>query len=164
MLLLSVFCFSQSNQWIKVTKKDYSLQSPAGWLIDSSKQMGTDLVFFSMPDNASDRFRENINVLVQNTTGMKIDLKKFTAISEAQIKTMAKDAKILESTTVNGPKGQYQKIIYTATQSGAPLKFEQYYFVTDSKAYVVTLTTEAAKFELYRETGEQVLNSFTLRK
>jgi len=165
-LLLVFIAGSQkiaAQNWVGINKKEYRIKSPAGWTIDSSKQMGTDLVLFSMPENTTDKFRENINVQVQNSTGTNIDLSKYIIICTRQIKAMAPDAKIEESTTIKNNKGSYQKIIYTATQGGLKLKFEQYYFVTAKKVYVITLTAENMKFDAYKLTGEEILNSFTLK-
>src|SRR5258705_2787583 len=102
-----IICFSQkgfSQKWVKITKKDYTIQSPADWTIDSSKQMGTDLVLFSMLENGTDKFRENVNVHIQDITGTNIDLSKYTAISEGRIKAMSPDSRIEESKTLNTGK------------------------------------------------------------
>ena len=152
-----------AQKWIKISKKEYSVKAPSDWTIDSSKQMGTDLVIFSMLENGSDKFRENINVLIQNLAGMNINLEKYTAISTGQVKTMAPDAAMVESKTMKAGSTTFQKIIYTATQSGVKLKFEQYYFIANKKAYVITFTAELAKFEIFKPVGEEILNSFVLK-
>jgi hypothetical protein len=164
LIIFSFVCLQTiaAQKLITLTKKGYTIQSPAGWVIDSSRQMGTDLVLFSMLENGTDKFRENVNVLIQQVAGMNIDLAKYTAISTGRIKAMAADSKIEESKTIKTGKATYQKIIYTATQSGFKLKFEQYYYVTNKNAYVITLTTEISKFEIFKPLGEQILNSFAL--
>ena len=151
------------QKWIPLNQKEYSIKAPGDWSVDVSKQMGTDLVVFSMLENSNDKFRENVNVMIQNMAGKNMDLEKYTAISINQIKTMAADGKIEESKTVKAGNSSYQKIIYTATQAGLKLKFEQYYFIANNKAYVITLTTEVNKFEIFRPEGEEILNSFLLK-
>ncbi|MFT3935224.1 MAG: hypothetical protein QM726_16480 [Chitinophagaceae bacterium] len=160
--VVNISSFAQPRM-TKITKKNYSIQSPAEWTIDSSKQMGTDLILFSMLENSNDKFRENVNVLVQDLGNNPIDLAKYTAISTNQIHTMAQDSKIESSVTMKTANMSYQKIIYTATQANFKLKFEQYYFVANKKAYVITLTTEQTKFDAYKPVGELILNSFVLR-
>ena len=152
-----------AQKLITLNKKDYSIGVPADWTPDSSKQMGTDLVIFSMLENGTDRFRENVNVLIQNLAGMNIDLEKYTAISISQIKTMATDSRIEESKTIKTGKTFFQKIIYTATQGGFKLRFEQYYYIAEKKAYAVTFTAEIGKFDIFKPTGEAILNSFVLK-
>jgi len=94
---------------------------------------------------------------------MNIDLEKDTAISIGQIKTMATGSKIEESKTIKTGKATFQKIIYTATQGGFKLKFEQYYYMANKKAYVITFTTEIGKFDIFKPIGEEILNSFALK-
>ena len=165
-LVTALIGFSQKaicQKWIPVNQKEYSIKAPSNWSVDLSKQMGTDLVMFSMLENSNDKFRENVNVMVQNIAGKNINLEKFTTLSLNQVKTMAADSKIEESKTIKTNNGSYQKIIYAATQGGLKLKFEQYYFISNNKVYVVTLTTEANKFEIFRLLGEEILNSFVLK-
>jgi len=165
-LLLVFACAAKTaaaQKWVKINKTAYSIKAPMDWTIDSSKQMGTDLVLFSMFENGMDKFRENVNVLIQHTEGMNMTLEKYTAISTGQIKTMATDSKIEESKTLKSGNTAFQKIIYSATQAGMKLKFEQYYFITGKFAYVITLTTEIGKFEVFRPVGEEILNSFVLK-
>ncbi|MEO6315390.1 MAG: PsbP-related protein [Chitinophagaceae bacterium] len=166
--LIAFFCLlvahpMRAQKPITIARLDYSIQAPAGWTIDSAKQMGTDLVIFSMLENATDRFRDNVNVMVQNLAGRNLNLAAFTDLSTKQIKTMAQDGKIETSSTISKGKNVYQKIIYTAASNGFRLKFEQYYFIARTKAYVITLTTEENKFESFRSTGESILNSFVLK-
>jgi hypothetical protein len=163
MVFISLFQEAAAQKWTPINQKEYSIKAPSDWSVDVSKQMGTDLVIFSMLENSYDKFRENVNVMIQNIAGKNINLEKYTAISLNQVKTMAADGKIEESKTVKTGNSNYQKIIYTATQAGLKLKFEQYYFIANNKAYVVTLTTEANKFELFRPEGEEILNSFLLK-
>lgn len=165
MLLASVSCFSQTGdmqKWTTLSKKSYTILLPPGWIVDSSKQMGTDCILFSALENASDKFMENVNIMIQPVQGMNMDLDKYTAMSEKQIRGMAADANILESKRLTSGNS-FQKMIYTATQNGFKLKFEQYYCIFNDKAFIITLTTEQDKFELYKTTGEQILNSFRLR-
>lgn len=165
MLLMSVSCFSQTGdmqKWTTLTRQRYSVLLPPGWIVDSSKQMGTDCVLFAALENASDKFMENVNVIIQPLQGMNMTLDKFTVLSEKQIKAMAADATILESKRMTSGNS-FQKMIFTATQNGFKLKFEQYYCIFNDKAFIITLTTEQNKFELYKTTGEQILNSFRLR-
>ena len=59
---------------------------------------------------------------------------------------------------------EYHKIIYGMSQGIFKLWMEQYYFIKNEKAYVLTFTAEADKFNDYKITGEKILNSFLLKK
>lgn len=155
---------SEKATWTTISREEYKIQSPINWAVDTSKKNGADVFLFSPQESISDKFRENINVLIQNLKGTNIDLDKYTKISETQIKEMAKDAVVIDSKRINKEAASFHKIIYKSTQQSFPLTFEQYYFIRNEKAYVITLTVETDKFISFQKTGEYILNSFTLLK
>jgi hypothetical protein len=110
-----------------------------------------------------DGFRENVNLLIQNLAGLNINLDKFVEISQEQIKTMITNGKLLESRRLNANGKTFHKIIYTGEQGILKFKFMQYYWVEHERAYILTFTSEAGQFDLYRDTGEKILNSFRFK-
>ena len=126
--------------------------------------MGTSFIVLSALESKDDQFRENVNLLIQDLKGQDIDLEKYTAISEHQIKTMVTNASLIESKTIKKDNGEFHKIIYSGDQGIHHLKFEQYYFIRDNKAYVLTFTAELSKFTTFEKIGETILNSFKLKQ
>jgi hypothetical protein len=43
------------------------------------------------------------------------------------------------------------------------LKFEQYYFISENKAYVLTYTSEEKNYLKYLESAQIILNSFRIK-
>jgi hypothetical protein len=58
---------------------------------------------------------------------------------------------------------EYFKVIFTWNYEAFRLKVEQYYWIVDGKAYVLTFTSEQDKFATFSETGEKILNTFTFK-
>ena len=154
---------STINEWKTLDHPNYVIQYPQNWEFNNSGLMGTSFVFFSALESPDDKFKENVNLLIQDLPDKSIDLDKYTDISEKQIKIMITNSGIIESKRIKKGNAEYQRIIYTGDQGSFHLKFEQYYFISNNKAYVLTLTTEEDKFESFKETGENVLNSFRLK-
>ena len=73
---------------------------------------------------------------------------------------MLTKGKIMESVTKNARDMQYQKVVYTGVQGIYEIYCQQYYWVRDDKAYVLTLTCETDKVESFKNTGEMILDSF----
>ena len=73
---------------------------------------------------------------------------------------MATDGKIFESKKIETTGKEHHRMIYEMTQGIFRLKIEQYYFIKNGKAYVITFTAESAKFDAFKKQGEQVLDSF----
>jgi hypothetical protein len=161
-IVTSIICPAQkpSQKLITYKKEDTQFNYPSGWKLDTSAVMGTTWVVFSPLKDNNDKFRENVNLLVQDLTGQNFDLDKYTQLSVSQISQMMTDGKVFESTRMKSGNGDYQKVIFSATQGKFKLKFEQYYFVKSDKAYVLTYTAEQTEFDAYKPTGEQILNSF----
>ena len=153
-----------SSDWKTLDQTGYSIQYPSTWELNQSEQMATSFVLFSPIESDSDKFKDNVNLLIQDLTGHNLDIDKYTEISEGQIKTMVTNSILIESVRVSNDRGEYHKIIYTGDQGIFHLKFEQYYWVINDKAFVLTFTCEQDKYAEIKETSGKILNSFVLKK
>lgn len=172
-LFASLASFSQTDKnalvsktgdlWTSLVEENYSIEYPGSWELNRPGQGGPRFLLFSKLGSAEDTFRENVNLLIQDLQGMDIDLDKYTAISEEQIKTMLEDGNIIESSRQNANGRDFQKVIYRGKYAPYDLKFEQYYWIEGGKAYVLTLTCEVSQYEAFKETGERILDSFRLK-
>lgn len=149
--------------WKSFSKAKYSINYPSDWKLDTSRLLGSDAFFFSPKDNETDKFSENVNIMVQDLKGMSINLDRYAEISEGQIKTIITDGQVLESKRISVNGQEFHRLHYTGRQGVFSLKTLQYYFISDEKAFVVTLVTEADKYEKYEETGVKIMNSFKLQ-
>lgn len=149
--------------WLSLTKDTFEIKYPSTWEVDTSGRMGSKFILFSQPSKATDQFRENVNLLVQDLTGYKLTLDQYVELSENQVKTMMTASNLLLSERQKGGKHPYHKTIYTGKQGIFDLKFEQYYWVIGQKAVVLTLTCEANQFDTYQKVGEEILNSFKIK-
>lgn len=164
-LVVAVFhnAIGQKKVDWEVEKNDlYYLEYPKDWTLDKSGNMGTSFFLFSPLASAEDEFRENINLIVQDLKGLNIDLEKFTEISVEQVKTLVTDSKIEVNERLEKNNLTFHKLIYSGRQGLLELYFEQYYWVIDEKAYVLTFTCKNDTFSDYQEVGEAILNSFKL--
>jgi len=155
---------TSEGDWLTLTGDNYTVEYPATWEPDQSGVMGASFILFAPLESDEDQFRENVNLLIQDLTGMEIDLDLFTAVSEDQIKTMVDNSTLIESVRIKSDSGDYQKIIYSGEQGTFHLKYEQYYWMINEHAYILTFTAEQDKFDAYKETGEHILNSFSFKK
>lgn len=163
-LIMNLSVFGQTNDWNTLNEKNYSIEYPSDWEINKSDQMGTKFILFSQLTSNNDQFKENVNLIVQDLTGHNIDLNQYVEISENQIKSMITDGNIISSERVKKDEKEFQRVIYTGKQGIYDLQFEQYYWVENNNAYVLTLTCEVTAFTDFKNTGEKILNSFEIRK
>ncbi|HJS53947.1 MAG TPA: hypothetical protein VJ765_05365 [Chitinophagaceae bacterium] len=165
--LLTNYCFSQADstsQMISISRNNYKLQYPGAWSIDTSKKMGADLFVSSPSEDETDKFSENVNVLIQDLQGLNIDLEKYKQITEKQITELATDGEIIQSSIMKNATGEYFKIIYTMSQGKFKIKIVSVCVMEGDKAYLATFSSELDKYEKFRKIGEQILNSFIVTK
>ncbi len=166
LLFSTHFCFAQTDTTKIVFAKDnYKIQYPKSWQLDTSKIMGTNFFVLAPLENATDKFRENVNGIIQDLRGQNIDLEKYKQITDKQISEFVTDSKVFESAIIkSNESNHYYKIVYAITQGKFRLKITSFCFIKNDKAYLVTFTTEFDKYEQYKNVGEEILNSFLLIK
>lgn len=162
-LITHLTFFGQSSGWNSLNEKDYSIQYPENWTLDKNGQMGTNFFLFSELTSETDQFKENVNLIIQDLTGHSMDLNYYVEISEGQIKRLITDGNIILSKRIKKIESEYQKVIYTGRQGIFSLKFEQFYWVQNDKAYILTLTCEEDEFNNFKEIGERILDSFIIK-
>lgn len=154
--------YSKSD-WKIFEQPFFSVKYPKDWELNTSGQMRTSFILFAPLESNNDLFKENINLIVQDLTGHKIDLNKFTEVSESQIKTVIPHSSLIESKRIKNGNEEYHKLIYTGDQGTFHLKYEQYYWIVNQRSYILTFTTELSKYELYKAKGEKILQSFVIK-
>jgi hypothetical protein len=153
---------SAIQEWETFNGSDYSIRYPSNWELNDSEQMGTSLILFSPIEHSKDQFKENVNLIIQDLSAYNLDLDDFVELTLEQVKTMISNSTLVESKRINKADSEYHKLVYLGEQGMLKLKFEQYCWVINEKAYILTLTCERSKFPVYKATGEKILNSFLL--
>lgn len=148
------------SDWKILNEESFEIHYPSDWTVDKSRQMGLSLVLFSPLSDKEDDFKENVNLMIQDLKAQKMSLDEYTELSENQIKTLATDSEILLSERVSRNGQDYQRVIYTAKQGVYNLQFEQFYWVIENDAHVLTFTAEQDQFTDYQKIGERILTSY----
>lgn len=159
-LLILLFAFFQTSDWKALDDKEFSVKYPSSWEVNQSGIMGTKFILFA-PSSPAVAFRDNINLGIQDLNGMNMDLKKFVELSSAQIKQLVTNGNILTSET--SVEKQRHKIVYSGSQGQLNLKWQQYYWIKNEKAYVLTFTADQNTFDKGVETANRVMDSFTVK-
>lgn len=168
----SLFACGQQNNnkpqntdgsWKEYVDTNCEIEYPDNWDENTSGQMGTRFILFSPLESDSDHFRENVNLLIQDLHNEDIDLALYAELSENQVKTLVTDGEILTSKRQNNENGAHHKLIYNGKQGIFELRFEQYFWIIDDKAYVLTFTSEQDKYDMYKADSDKILKSFQLK-
>jgi hypothetical protein len=144
-------------------QNDYEISYAADWELSRNGQMGTDFILLSPQESSTDLFRENINLIIQNLPAKEMTLADYTELSEAQIKTLITQSKLLSSRRIQSTRGEYHRVEYQGEQGIYALHFVQHYFIRYQKAYVLTFTAEQKQYTRYRDQAERMLQSFYIK-
>lgn len=162
LIISSIYSFSQDqNNWEIIDTKEYHIEYPNNWQLDTTGRMNTEFILFSKREE-KDSFRENVNLSIQDLSNHLLNLASYTELSINQIKAIP-NSKIIESGTLEKNNIKYHKVIWKGFVSNKNLKFKQIYFVKNNKAFLLTLTCEEKAFEKYEPIGTKILNSFIIK-
>lgn len=161
------------SDWKTLSRNNYSLRYPKNWDLEQNENAGSVVsgntvtylfAILSPLESPADKFRENVNLVTEDFNGKKVDAEMYHAASQSQIESQMKNCKIIESRIVEKGSQKYHKIIWTWDYETFNLKVEQYAWISAGKAYILTFTSEQNKFAQFQEVGENILNTFTLKK
>jgi hypothetical protein len=165
LLFISFYLTSQAQNsgWTPYYHRDFTIVYPSDWELDTSGQRNTALFLFTPLDDEKDAFRENINLLIQDLTQSPVNLDQYIKITEGQISSMG-NMYLLKNERKKAGNRPFHHMVYTGDHAGLDLIFEQYIWVVNNEAFVLTFTCEERMRDRFKDAGQKVLNSFRLKK
>ena len=151
------------QDWQTLTGEAYSISHPANWEANSSGLMGTQFMIFSPLSNSLDQFRDNVNLVIQDLSGFEVNLDLFVEASEGQIANLINNGKLLSSDRQQLGEQPCHRFVYTGTQGIYQLKFEQYCWVIDHEAFILTFTSEEKEYDQFQPIVAEIFKSFQLK-
>jgi len=155
--------FTAPADWKTMQQENYSIQYPATWELSQPGQGGTLFQVVSPLESDSDKFRENINLVTEDLTGKNVDLDTYEKASLDQIKTAFQDFKMMEDKKIKVGAAEYYKIRYSASQGDTHMELEQWLRIEKEKAYILTFVVEKGKYDKFKDIGENILATFTVK-
>lgn len=162
-LIVSQFVFCQVKHKKEIStlnKTEFKISYSSDLKLDESGKNGMVFLLLTEKTNSEDNFAENINLMKQDLEKLNINLDKFVEITEKQI---TERGKLIESKRLKKNGTEYQRLVYEAFLNNFDLKFLQYDFVKNNKAYILTFAAKKEEFEKYLKDIETVMKSFTLK-
>ncbi len=112
----SVDNIETDEQWEKYSDSNCEIRYPSEWDENTSGQMGTSFILFSPLESDDDKFRENVNLLIQDLQGQELDLNSYVELSENQVRTLVTNGEIIKSERQNNQNGEHHKLVYNGSQ------------------------------------------------
>ena len=142
------------------SKYGFTIQYPKDW----EKQvgaLGSAVAMLSPPEGDSDKFRENVNVLVQKLPD-KMTLDQYTKLSLDQAPKLITGFDLLDQGPTQLAGRPARRIHYRGEQGAFRLELEQVWTVLGGQAFILTYTAERDRYGTYLRTAEAMFASFRL--
>jgi hypothetical protein len=162
-IVMSSHAQNNTADWAVLKRPGYSIGYPGTWRLDTTKKYGTDIFLFSPKVAADDTFSENVNVVIQDTAGLHLSPEEYIDLSLEQVKSMLKEVSLLENKRITQGNKSCYKVMVTAKQAAFNLKTTQYYFFVKDRVYIVTITLLQETYEAFKDTGERIIQSFSIK-
>jgi hypothetical protein len=162
-LIASQFIFCQINHKKEISilnKTEFKISYSSDLKLDESGKNGMIFLLLTEKTNSEDNFAENINLMKQDLEKLNLNLDKYVEITENQI---AERGKLIESKRFKRNGTEYQRLVYESFINNFDLKFLQYDFYKNNKAYILTFSAKKEEFDRYLKSMEEIMKSFKLK-
>ena len=139
-------------------QKGFSIKLPSGWEL-KQEYLKTTVAAFSPKDNAEDKFRENVNVLVEDLSSV-LSVREYYEMNLTKMHQHIKDFQEINSgqTTINNEPAMW--LIYAHKMGPTEVKAKVYYLVKGQRAYSITGAAVPELFDKYKPIFEMSVMSF----
>lgn len=147
------------------TNFDYGIEIkfPDDWEMKERVE-GSVVVFGSPLETSMDTFQENVNVSIQDLSGMPMTLEQYTDAAIGQLKEVFHNVTVVSSTPAKLAGRPAHQIVYVAADpKTANLKIMHVWFVEGDKAYTVTYTAMESKYDEYLGIANKMIRSFKVK-
>ena len=152
------------EKWTYIDTETYELKYPSNWTLDENGGFGVSFTILSNTTSEKDLFRENITLVIQDMSMLGVDFDNEVELSEADIKEIVKDCKILKNEMTERYGLRFQEVVFSGKESGMNLTFYQLYTTFENKMYVMGFTSLQNTFDEYEAIATEILHSFTIKK
>lgn len=138
-------------------EKGYRIDYNADW---EREEVDISIVFSSPKESEDDAFQEAVNVVVQELSSMSMTLEELTGHMEDYLAKANATIERSGPDTLGGESGY--SLVVTGERGELELKMMQIYAVANNKAYIISYTAEADKYDKYLEEAEKMIKSFEM--
>ncbi|HBQ63989.1 MAG TPA: hypothetical protein DD727_03515 [Clostridiales bacterium] len=138
------------------------LEAPLEW--ETAEDVtGSVVVFYSPVEAEGDVIQDNVNLIIEDLSETPLTLFQYSRENISQIREYLADCRILEEgeSMLSGYKSG--TLVFTGTQEHMDLKWYQEWTVVNDRAYLLTYTAEAGKYDKYYMEAMQIIRSLKIQ-
>jgi len=158
--VLLLGCGGSGTEGYRNEKYGFSIRFPEGWEVKEGF-MGTAVLCRSPKESSTDEFSENINIVVEQLSGVK-SLNEYYQKSLAGAKTLMDEFRLIESKDVKLSGRNAKRIIYSAKMGGDEMKYLLYLIKEGDRGFAITCSALADTFSHYLDKFEESIRTFRI--
>ncbi len=159
-LLVVQGVYAQHKKLHDIRESDYSIRYSETFVRDETPSKGASFVLKIPRESAFENFSANINLLIQDLDTLNYNLDQYAELTEQQIKS---HVELFDSQRIKKGNREYHSFTFGGMLMGYNVKFLQYDFVQNNKAYILTYTAKKDQFDVYFVEAKGVMDSFVLK-
>lgn len=146
----------------KNTQVNISIKYPKTWTYDENKN-GAVVIFYSPAENELDFFKENINLVVHDISGTRIDLVSYTESAIEQMQNLFQNNMDIIDTNSKRLAGEFgYEIEFLGKGPQGDVKYYSIWTIKDKIVYQLTYLALASKYDLYIDEIKKMVSSFKI--
>lgn len=152
------------SEWKTQDDPLYTLDYPANWESTYTGQLGISFMSISPKDPNSDKFNENVTLIVQDWKGKDTDLKKFAEDNTKQMRDEVLDSKLVDKDGESKGAGKYREETFTGQQGSYKLLYTQRFYIHNGNAFIFSFISQLDENNsTIPPIGTKILNSLQLK-
>jgi serine/threonine-protein kinase len=156
-----LYAANQSSKTYVSKKYGFKIDYPSNWEF-REKVMNAEVVFLAPPEDASDQFRENVNVGVIGVPA-NTDLNAVKDATIQQLGNMVTNFNLVAEKPVTWLGNNAYAMVYTGTMGKYQLQWQQIFTIVDDAAYILTYAAETKSYNKFFPYFNQIAASFRFR-
>jgi hypothetical protein len=162
-IFLIVFLAERAMPFYVDKTNKFSIRYPAVWEKMPNKE-GAAVIFLSPLQNKLDIFRENVSVIIQDTSGNVMSFEEYTRTAIMQVKAVFKNTiEITQSEGTYLAGRPAYKFVYIGKGPETEFKIMHVWTLVGTTAYQITYSALASQFDQYIDQVNKMVDSFRLR-
>ncbi len=139
----------------------FQVRYPSDWKFKENIN-GTVVTFIAPKSSKFAAFQENLNIIVQDLSAHPLSLKEYSKQAVGQLTAMYNNVEILDTDSIIMSNLPATKIEYLM-KAEFKIKLIQVWTVKDKKAYLITFSADADRFDQYKGKAMGIIKSFKLK-
>lgn len=168
-LLLSIFFIPNmviaqaEKDWKSAQFDQYRIYYPKDWTKEATDNTDDYVKFFLKSPLLSEKdlFQDNVNFAIENIADFQFTLDAYTTLSLSNLKKVFPKIKVVDVTDVNLNGLEAKLAVYGMKVGKYKVLMNQYVFIEDGNAYIITCTIEKKEAAYWNETMKKIAYSIS---